>query len=88
MGEAGGAGLRTADGVSETVTGGEVLTSIILFGLIYLLLGVLWVYVLHHKIIAGPEPPHEHGADHLAEAAGAVLGHRASMTGLRAEEES
>jgi cytochrome d ubiquinol oxidase subunit I len=80
------AGLKTADAVSETVTGREVLTSIILFGLIYLALGALWVYVLHNKIVAGPEPPHEHGGDHLAEAAGAVIGHRASLTGLQAED--
>ena len=49
-------GLRTSAGVSEVVTGGQVLGSIIVFSLIYLLLGAIWVYVLNHKIQAGPEP--------------------------------
>jgi cytochrome d ubiquinol oxidase subunit I len=74
------AGLRTADAVSEAVTGGQVLGSILLFGFIYLLLGALWIVVLNHKIRAGPEPPPAaHGAD-LAGAAGALIGHRRSMT--------
>lgn len=49
--------LRTRKGLSNTkvVTGGQVLTSIILFSLIYLLLFIIWVYVLHHKIQHGPE---------------------------------
>jgi cytochrome bd ubiquinol oxidase subunit I len=80
------AGLKTADAVSEAVTAPQVLTSIILFGLIYLLLGALWLVVLNHKIQAGPEPLHEHEKDDLAGAAGALVGHRASMTGLRAED--
>jgi cytochrome d ubiquinol oxidase subunit I len=54
--------LRTADGVSNrrVVTGGQVLTSIVLFSVIYLLLFAIWVYVLHTKIQHGPdeaEPP-------------------------------
>jgi cytochrome d ubiquinol oxidase subunit I len=73
------AGLRTADAVSEAVTGGQVLGSILLFGFIYLLLGALWLVVLDHKIRAGPEPPGERGDD-LAGAAGALVGHRRSMT--------
>jgi cytochrome d ubiquinol oxidase subunit I len=74
------AGLRTTDAVSEVVTGGQVLGSILLFGFIYLLLGALWLVVLDHKIRAGPEsPPGERGED-LAGAAGALAGHRRSMT--------
>jgi len=80
------AGLKTADAVSEAVSGPQVLGSIALFGVIYLLLGALWLVVLNNKIQAGPEPPHEHGTDDLAGAAGGLVGHRASMTGLRAEE--
>jgi len=49
--------LRTRDAVSPTVSAGEVLFSIILFGLIYLALGVVWVYLLRRKVAAGPEPP-------------------------------
>jgi hypothetical protein len=51
------AGLRTTDGVSEVVTSGQVLGSIIMFGLIYLLLGTLWIFVLNSKIQHGPDPP-------------------------------
>ncbi len=49
-------GLRTADALSEVVTGGQVLSSIVMFGVIYLLLFALWVLVLNHKIQQGPEP--------------------------------
>jgi len=48
------AGLRTADGLSESVTGGHVLWSIIMFGLIYALLFVIWIFVLNNKIQHGP----------------------------------
>ncbi len=74
------AGLRTADAVSEVVTGSQVLGSMVLFGLIYLLLGALWIVVLNHKIQAGPEPGPAPGGPGLAAAAGSLLGHRASMT--------
>jgi hypothetical protein len=57
-----------------------VLTSILLFGFIYLLLGALWIAVLHHKIQAGPEPPRDPRAPDLLDAAGAIAGHRASLT--------
>jgi cytochrome bd ubiquinol oxidase subunit I len=49
-------GLRTADAVSEVVSAGEVLASIIMFGLIYSLLFAVWIYVLNHKIQKGPMP--------------------------------
>jgi hypothetical protein len=55
------AGLRTADGVSEAVTANQVLGSIIMFGVIYLLLGALWVFVLNHEIHAGPRSHRPHG---------------------------
>ena len=48
-------GLRTSDGLSEVVDAQEVLASIIGFGLIYLFLFVLWIYVLNAKIQHGPE---------------------------------
>ncbi len=46
--------LRTSDALSASVTANEVLTSLILFGLIYLLLFVLFVYLLNEKIQHGP----------------------------------
>ncbi len=38
--------LRTRDAHSETVAAGEVLFSILLFGVIYCFLGALWVYLM------------------------------------------
>ncbi|MFC2074975.1 cytochrome ubiquinol oxidase subunit I [Bdellovibrionota bacterium] len=46
--------LRTKDAVSMSVSAGEVLISLILFGLIYLLLFVFFVYLLVGKILHGP----------------------------------
>jgi cytochrome d ubiquinol oxidase subunit I len=47
-------GLRTTAAVSPAVAADQVLTSIILFGLIYLALAALWLFVLDHKIKEGP----------------------------------
>ncbi|MDH4043749.1 MAG: cytochrome ubiquinol oxidase subunit I, partial [Gemmatimonadota bacterium] len=58
----------------------QVLTSILLFGAIYLLLGILWIVVLHHKIQQGPEPPGDGTRGDLVDAAAALAGHRVSMT--------
>lgn len=60
-------GLRTSDGLSESVTAEQVLWSIIMFGLIYALLFAVWIYVLDSKIRHGPDEhdaaprPGEHG---------------------------
>ncbi|MBM3317264.1 MAG: cytochrome ubiquinol oxidase subunit I [Candidatus Eisenbacteria bacterium] len=48
--------LRTRDAVSPTVSAGEVLFSLILFALLYIALGALWIYLLRRKILAGPAP--------------------------------
>ena len=48
--------LRTADGVSKVVTANAVLTSLLMFGFIYFLLFLVWVYVMNDKIHHGPEP--------------------------------
>jgi cytochrome d ubiquinol oxidase subunit I len=47
--------LKTADAASKAVSGAEILTSITLFGLIYVLLLLVWVYVMDSKIRLGPE---------------------------------
>ena len=47
--------LRTQEAASVTVSAGEILTSIILFGLIYLALGALWVFLLVRLVNAGPK---------------------------------
>jgi len=48
-------GLRTTDGVSRAIAAEQVLGSIIMFMGIYSLLFVVWIYVLHQKISAGPD---------------------------------
>jgi len=53
--------LRTSDGLSEVVDAQQVKFSLALFGLIYLLLFVLFVFLLDRKIRQGPdldEPEH------------------------------
>jgi cytochrome d ubiquinol oxidase subunit I len=52
-------GLRTTDGVSQAIHANQVLGSIIMFGLIYLLLGAVWLFVLNNKIQHGPPPLRE-----------------------------
>ncbi|QDS88921.1 Cytochrome bd-II ubiquinol oxidase subunit 1 [Rosistilla ulvae] len=52
-------GMRTADGLSESVTAEQVLSSIILFGIIYSLLFAVWIFVLNQKIQHGPDSPEE-----------------------------
>jgi cytochrome d ubiquinol oxidase subunit I len=76
------AGLTTADGVSESVTAPEVLTSIILFGAVYLLLGALWLIVLDRKIRHGPdEPATGKRRLSLVDAAGSLVDHRDGLAG-------
>ncbi len=47
--------LRTSDAISTNVTAGEVWFSLILFSLIYLCLGALYIYILAKKVKHGPE---------------------------------
>ncbi len=47
--------LKTRDAISVTVPAGEILFSIILFGLVYALLGSLYVYLLVKEVKHGPE---------------------------------
>jgi cytochrome d ubiquinol oxidase subunit I len=47
--------LRTVDSVSKSVPAGQVLASIIMFGMVYALLFAVWVFVLNSKIVHGPD---------------------------------
>jgi len=47
--------LRTSDALSHSVGPGQVVASLVLFSLIYILLGALFVYLLNEKIQKGPE---------------------------------
>lgn len=76
-------GLRTADAVSESVVAGQVLASIVGFGIIYLLLFVLWLYLLNDKIRHGPEGAGAHPPTTVREyfdAASERTGHEQSLT--------
>ena len=78
-----GGGLRTSDAVSEAVVAEQVLASIIMFGIIYLLLGILWAIVLNNKIQHGPEPVDAKERDDARGALNAAsrrTGHKRSMT--------
>jgi cytochrome d ubiquinol oxidase subunit I len=46
--------LKTSDAISKTVTAGEVITSLIMFGIIYMFLLALFIYLLNEKIQHGP----------------------------------
>jgi cytochrome d ubiquinol oxidase subunit I len=78
-------GLRTRDGASAAVSGGQVLGSLALFGLIYAMLFALWIFLLNDKIQKGPdeEPLPERasaGPRGLLDAAGRRPVHAASLT--------
>jgi len=47
--------LKTADAASITVTSGEIIFSIIMFGLIYIFLGALYIYLMVREVKHGPE---------------------------------
>jgi cytochrome d ubiquinol oxidase subunit I len=81
-------GLRTAAAVSEAVGANEVLGSIIMFGFIYALLFVLWVYLLNRAIQRGPEAADTAPLPRAGDALGAVVAAQAELRGaLRADRE-
>ncbi len=62
--------LRTKDSVSKSVDRSEVILSMILFGFVYTLLFLLFLFILDRKIKAGPEPaPGAPGAETAAQGA-------------------
>ncbi len=65
--------LRISEGLSKAVTANQILGSIIMFGVVYLILFFLFIYLLNEKIKHGPEEelpdlstPY-HGLQHLME---------------------
>ena len=46
--------MKTHEGVSKVVSAPEIATSIALFGVIYLLLGSVWIYLLRREVLHGP----------------------------------
>jgi cytochrome d ubiquinol oxidase subunit I len=55
--------MRTSQGLSLKVTSEQVLTSIILFTIIYILLFAAFIYLLHKKIHDGPHLTEQHGLE-------------------------
>jgi cytochrome d ubiquinol oxidase subunit I len=79
-------GLRTSRAISEAVTAEQVLGSIIMFGVIYLFLFVLWLMLLNDKIQHGPEPvgPADHGRPGgVIDAASRLADHKSSLTNAK-----
>jgi cytochrome d ubiquinol oxidase subunit I len=58
--------LRTEDALSVSVSAGEVVTSLILFTLIYILLFALFIYLLNEKTQHGPEEEAKIAEKHMA----------------------
>jgi cytochrome d ubiquinol oxidase subunit I len=57
--------LRTSDALSKKVTADQIMFSLVLFTLVYVVLFVLFIYLLNGKIKNGPEK--EYGTDLLEE---------------------
>ncbi len=51
--------LRTSEGVSKVVTANQIVASLVLFGLVYALLFVMFLFLLTRKIQHGPESAEE-----------------------------
>ena len=51
--------LKTSDALSKSVTANQVLSSLIMFFLIYTVLFLLFIYLLNKKIKKGPYDEHE-----------------------------
>jgi cytochrome d ubiquinol oxidase subunit I len=74
-------GLRTTEAVSRAVAAEQVLGSLIMFSLIYILLGVVWVWVLNSKIQKGPDPPEDlEGRLRSRQDLATASGHRGPLT--------
>ncbi len=54
--------LRTVDGVSPNINGGQVFLSLLMFIGLYALLFVLFLYLLNEKVQHGPEPLEDEAA--------------------------
>jgi len=55
--------LRTADAFSTTVPPFQIAMSIVMFMFVYFLLFIVWITVMHTKILKGPEEPEGEGGE-------------------------
>lgn len=77
-------GLRVSEGLSESVSSQQVLSSIVLFGLIYSMLFAIWVFVLNNKIQHGPESTEqliEHHREHNQDRLADIFAHQGTSRG-------
>jgi cytochrome d ubiquinol oxidase subunit I len=58
--------MRTRDAVSKVVGGPELLFSVLLFSVLYLVLGALWLFLLRREIVLGPKADSEGEVRHAA----------------------
>jgi cytochrome bd ubiquinol oxidase subunit I len=75
--------LKTSEAVSEAVNASQVLGSIVMFGVIYTFLFILWIFLLNDKIQTGPEPvtlPPRTSIEGALDAASRFAGHEESLT--------
>lgn len=49
--------LRTSDGLSKVVTAEHIVASLVMFSIVYALLFAVFVFLLHQKIVHGPDEP-------------------------------
>jgi cytochrome d ubiquinol oxidase subunit I len=81
-------GLLTSKAVSESISSGQVMSSIVMFGAIYALLLLVWLSVLNHKIHAGPapaSPPSQTTGELLASTLETLVSHRGSLSEAKFE---
>lgn len=75
--------LRTSEAVSQNLTSAQVIGSIVMFGVIYTLLFVVWIFLLNDKIQKGPEAasvPGRTTPSGVLDAAAGYAGHLESLT--------
>ena len=71
--------MRTAEGVSPNVAGGETVFTLLGFAGMYFLLGVLFVYLVLREIAMGPTRERDGAAEHVA----GFVGDRVHAHGVR-----
>ena len=53
--------MKTKDAVSINVSSGQILVSLLLFTMVYIVLFITFLYLLNDKIQHGPDPDDAHG---------------------------
>jgi cytochrome bd ubiquinol oxidase subunit I len=72
--------MRTGEGLSTVVSAANIVTSLVLFMLVYLLLFAVFVFMLNHKIKDGPEDIHSEEYGRFREAVMEITKGKKSVT--------